>query len=296
MDHADTDTPAMLTSLALIAARHGQMDGRQTAALGLSIWTAPAQTGPISSLFDPQIYLLLQGAKRMTIGGETLNVTAGTCAVGTVGLPFVSQVVEASPGRPYIGIAFKPKPSTISALLDGLAHDVEQPPGAISFGRVGDAILDPLGRLLRLLDTPGDIPVLAEAYGRELCYRLLQSPLGPRLRQLGNRESRFAQVRAAADWIAANADQPMNVGWLAEHVGMSVTSFHRHFRAVTSHTPLAYRQHVRLLDARRRLTDGTFSVTEVAFETGYASASQFSREYKRAFGIAPIHDARRLAN
>ena len=95
----------------------------------------------------------------------------------------------------------------------------------------------------------------------------------------------------AADWIAAHANQPLSVAWLASHVGMSLTSFHRHFKSVTAHSPLAYQRQIRLLDARRRLTSGSANVTEAAYATGYLSASQFSREYKRAFGTSPIRDA-----
>jgi AraC-like DNA-binding protein len=119
----------------------------------------------------------------------------------------------------------------------------------------------------------------------------LLSFLGPRLRQIGQHSARFGQIKLAAAWIARNADQRMSVEWLAAHVGMSVTSFHRHFKAVTAHTPLAYQRHIRLLEARRRLASGSESVTGTAFGTGYASASQFSREYKREFGITPIRDA-----
>lgn len=290
----DTAFSAMLRDHATVAARHGHADHQETAVPRLTIWRATAPADPFPALFDPQFYLLLQGAKRMTIGGETLDVCVGTCGVGSVGLPFVSQVMKASVAEPYLGIGLKLTQGTIADLLSGSGDRAEEPAGAISFGMATGDILEPFGRLLRLLDTPGDIPVLAAAYERELCYRLLQSELGSRLRQLGRQTARFAQIRAAANWIAENADQPMDVAWLAAHVGMSVTSFHRHFRAVTSHTPLAYRQHIRLLDARRRLTGDTSSVTAVAFGTGYASASQFSREYKRAFGMAPVHDVRAL--
>lgn len=190
---------------------------------------------------------------------------------------------------PYLGIELKLNMAVISDLLYNLPEDVEPPPGAISFVKADDSIIEPLLRLMRLLDKPAEIPVLAQPYQRELCYRLLQSSLAPRLRQFGSRMTRLDQVRAAANWIIRNAEHPLSVQWLANHVGMSVTSFHRHFRAITSHTPLGYRQQIRLVEARRRLADG-HGVTETAFVIGYTSASQFSREYKRAFGRAPVRD------
>lgn len=145
-----------------------------------------------------------------------------------------------------------------------------------------------------MLDTPEDLPVLGTPTEREFYYRLLQSPLGGTLRQIGRNRTRFAQIRAAAEWIGTNADQPMRVDELAASVGMSVTSFHRHFKAVTAHSPLAYQRHIRLLEARRRLASGTIGVTQTAFAVGYASPAQFSREYKRVFGVPPIRDAAAL--
>ena len=155
----------------------------------------------------------------------------------------------------------------------------------------GDAtVLEPFERLLRLLAAPTDSPVLAGSFKRELCYRLLQGPLGDTLRQVGRRDSRFAQVRAAADWIGGNADKPLSVAQLAAQVGMSATSLHRHFKAVTGYSPLAYQRYLRLLEARRLLLASAAPVTSTAFTVGYASASQFSREYKRRFGEPPVRD------
>ena len=151
--------------------------------------------------------------------------------------------------------------------------------------------MEPLDRLLRLLDEPSAIPVLAPQFERELCYRLLQGPLGGTLLQLCQHNTRVDQVRRAVEWICGNSDKPMCVKGLAASVGMSVTSFHRHFKAVTAHSPLAYQRHIRLLEARRQLATGSANVTTTAFSTGYASTSQFSREYKKMFGVAPIRDA-----
>ena len=281
----------MMTKLIATAAHHASAIGSPTAIPQLIIWTASAPTSPIPALFDPEFYMLLQGGKRLTVGGRTVAVSPGTCAVASVGLPFTSQVTEACPDEPYVGIEWKLDASVVAGLLLDMPDCADQLTGAISIARADDSIMGPFVRLIGLLDTPADIPVLLPQFERELCYRLLQSPLGPRLRQIGRHSARFAQIKQASEWIAENADKPMRVEWLANHVGMSVTSFHRHFRAVTAHTPLAYQRHIRLLDARRRLASGSGNVTRTAFATGYASASQFSREYKRAFGIAPIRDA-----
>ena len=260
----------------------------------LTVRSADAPTGPIPALFEPKFYLLLQGAKRMTIAGDTFPCGPGTCAVAAVGLPFVSEVTQASADRPYLGIELKLDPGIVAGLLLNVPDRADRPAQSITVASIDAGVADPLERLLRLLDAPGDLAILGPQVERELCYRLLQGPMGGTLRQIGRGNTRFAQIREAAEWIGANADQPMRVERLAASVGMSVTSFHRHFRAVTSHSPLAYQRHIRLLEARRRLASGTVGVTQTAFATGYASAPQFSREYKRAFGVPPTRDATSL--
>ena len=134
--------------------------------------------------------------------------------------------------------------------------------------------------------------MLAGALQRELCYRLLQGLLGDTVRQVGRRGSRFAQIRAAAEWIGANAAKPLRVGRLAADVGMSATSLHRHFKAVTAYSPLAYQRTLRLLEARRLLLAGVAPITTTAVSVGYASPSQFSREYKCMFGEPPVRDVK----
>lgn len=260
----------------------------------LTVWSADAPTGPVPALFEPKFYLLLQGAKRMTIAGDTFPCGPGTCAVAAVGLPFVSEVTQASADRPYLGVDLKLDPGIMAGLMLDMPDCADRSRRSITVATVDARVAEPLERLLRLLDAPGDLVVLGPQVERELYYRLLQGPMGGTLRQIGRGNTRFAQVRQAAEWISANADRPMRVDQLAASVGMSLTSFHRHFKAVTSYSPLAYQRHIRLLDARRRLASGTIGVTETAFATGYASAAQFSREYKRAFGVPPARDAASL--
>ena len=259
---------------------------------GLTIRCSAQPTAPNPALFEPVFYVVLQGAKRLTFADRTHDFAAGTCAVATVGLPFLSQVTEASLAEPYVGVELRIDPGVVAALASALpdAPTLEAP----SFASApGDAtVLEPFGRLLRLLEAPADAPVLAAPFLRELCYRLLQGPLGDTLRLVGRGGSRVAQVRAAADWIGGNADRPLSVRRLAADVGMSPTSLHRHFKAVTGYSPLAYQRYLRLIEARRRLLAGEAPVTTTAFAVGYASPSQFSREYKRMFGEPQVRDAR----
>lgn len=273
-----------------------------TAIARLRVWHSAAPTAPTPAMFEPKFYLILQGAKLMTIGGATRRFAAGHCAISTLGLPFTSQVTQATCEAPYIGIEIELDPGLVGSVLLDAGNDVQRQAGdganvqapAFAEMQADSELLDTVGRLLRLLQTPADIAALAPLFERELLYRLARSALGPALLQLLS-SKRFAQVRSAVDWIRAHAHTPMCVPTLAALVGMSTTSFHRHFKAVTGTSPLAYQRHVRLLDARRQLAAGASDVTVAAFACGYASASQFSREYKRMFGVPPVRDALRPA-
>lgn len=280
----------MLDDLAALAER-GQQASLRGAVPGLKVRRAAAPTASVPALFDPVFYVVLQGTKRLTLGGRTHEFAAGTCAVAAVGLPFVSQVVAATAARPYVGVELRLDPAVVADLLLALPDAPGCDAPSFVSAPADSALLEPLGRLLRLLAVPADADVLAAPFARELCYRLLQSPLGATVRQIGRRGSRFTQVRAAADWIGGHADEPLSVARLAAAVGMSVTSLHRHFKAVTGHSPLAYQRYLRLLEARRLILAGS-PVTSTAFAVGYASASQFSREYRRLFGQPPVSDAR----
>ena len=281
---------AMVWEQAALAVQHAGSPPVPSAVPGLTIRCSAEPTPPIPALFEPVFYVVLQGSKRLIFAGRTHDFGAGTCAVASVGLPFVSQVIEASPVKPYVGVELRLDPGVVADLLMTLPDASELKAPSFAAAPADPMVLEPFGRLLRLLATPSDAPVLAEPFARELCYRLLQGPLGDTLRQVGRRGSRFAQVRAAADWIGRNADKPLSINRLAADVGMSPTSLHRHFKAVTGYSPLAYQRYLRLLEARRILQAGDAPVTTTAFTVGYASPSQFSREYKRMFGEPPVRD------
>jgi hypothetical protein len=220
----------MLTDLITLATRHGSRSGAPTIMPRLAIRLAERPTDPAPALFEPKFYLLLQGAKRMTIGGESFACDSGTCAVASVGLPFTSEVIEPSVRRPYLGIELKLVPGIVANLLLDPPERRERRPGTIAIARADQTIVEPLGRLLRLLAASADIPVLASQAEPELCYRLLQGPMGSTLGQIGRHNARFDQVKTAAEWICRNAGKPMCVKTLAASIGMSVTSFHRQAR------------------------------------------------------------------
>ena len=258
----------------------------------MTIWRHFRSTRPTPAVFEPKVYLLLQGAKRLTIGELTLEYGAGDYSVSSLSLPFTGEVTQASEVAPYLGVELRLEPAAISELLLSMAEADDDGAPAIAVSQAPAEVVAPLGRLLALLDAPTDIPIMAPLLERELIYRLLRGPMAGTLRQMVQSRTRFAQVRSAVAWICAHAEEALRVERLAASVGMSVTSFHRHFRAVTGYSPLAYQRRIRLLAARHQLASDGARVTAVALDAGYASPSQFSREYKRMFGVAPAYDVR----
>ena len=280
-------------ALARIAADHAFRCPVGTAIPGMTIWCGDRPTDPTPAMFTPKFYMVVQGAKRLAIGGESHVFGRGRYGVASVGLPFTSQVIAASRERPYLAVELALDAGVVASLLLGMRDTGARNGPAFAAAHASDDIAGPVDRLVQLLYTPDDIPVLARQFERELYYRLLQGPVGETLQQVVQTNTRLAQIRTAVEWICGNVDQAMRVEDLATSVGMSVTSFHRHFKAVTAYSPLAYQRHLRLIEAQRLIASGTTDVTRAAFATGYASSSQFSREYKRMFGMPPIRAAPR---
>ena len=267
----------------------------------LTLWTSYASTPPTPVIYEPMLYFTLQGIKQMSVGDRQLEHRPGTFLLASIDVPVVCAVIDSSPERPYLGLAVKLQPAVVAALLVDLpprpervldpAQDELEPMALSATTRAMD---DALLRLVRLVEAPEDVPLLAPMIERELLYRVLQSEHGMMLRQLARADSRLSQVHRAVKWVRAHLAEPLPVETLAGVASMSVSSFHRHFKAVTGLSPLAYHKQMRLQEARRRLVAEPGAVASVAFAVGYESASQFSREYTRQFGLPPARDAARL--
>lgn len=283
----------MIEEMRALVARHA---GRPPLPrLPLRVSQASAPTEPGHGLYQPMLCFVLQGAKRVIIGQRVIEYRAGDFLVASVDLPVIGQVIEASEDRPYSVVALALDPATIAALLLDMPRVREDEAEAgISISPMQAELLDPLLRMARLLDAPEDVAVMAPMLEREILYRVLQGPQGAILRQTARSDSRLSQVRRAIDWIRQNYAEPLKVERLARLAGMSVSSFHRHFKAVTAMSPLAYHKQIRLQEARRRLIAAPAEAARIAYAVGYESASQFSREYTRLFGLPPIRDAARL--
>ncbi|TIV99294.1 MAG: AraC family transcriptional regulator, partial [Mesorhizobium sp.] len=234
----------------------------------------------------------LQGTKTVLIGDRTLAYSAGSYFVYAVEAPATSQLIGASSACPYMALAFAIDIELIAGLL--IDHRVAIDDDSFVTYTADDDLLDAWRRMLRLLDRPEEIPVLAPMLEREIAFRLLQGPQGEKLRQLARADGRLSQIRRATAWIRAHYNEPIDVTQLAELSHMSNAAFHRHFKAATAMSPIQYQKQLRLLEARHLLIAQLGSAAQVAFTVGYESASQFSREYSRQFGLPPARDAARL--
>lgn len=248
-------------------------------------------TEPMPAVSDPVFALVAQGTKRTTLGDAVYDYGAGQYLVCSVELPVTAHVTEA----PYVVFGMQLKPALIAGLLleaPGDRGPAETPGIAVS--TAPEELLDPVVRLMRLLDRPADLPVLGAAIEREIVWRLITGEQGAMVRQIGLADSRLAQIGRAIRWIRQNYADLFRVEDAARVAGMSVTSFHRHFRAVTTMTPIQYQKQIRLQEARTRLIADPHDVAGVGYAVGYGSPSQFSREYRRMFGAPPGADAVRL--
>ncbi|MFI7603965.1 AraC family transcriptional regulator N-terminal domain-containing protein [Micromonospora sp. NPDC049366] len=269
--------------------------GRPTPA-GLVVHRADAPTEPMPSQSAPVFALVVQGAKRATLGTRLFAYGAGQFVVASMELPVIAHVSEASPREPYLVLGLTLRPPLIAELL------LDMPPRAgggpapgIAVSTAGEDLLDAVVRLLRLLDRPDDQRVLWAALEREVVWRLLTGEQGGTVRQVGLGDSNIVQIERAIRWIREHHADLFRVEDAARVAGMSLTSFHRHFRAVTTMTPIQFQKLIRLQEARSRLLASPGDVAAVGFAVGYESASQFSREYRRLFGLPPGQDAARFA-
>ncbi|WP_448780693.1 AraC family transcriptional regulator N-terminal domain-containing protein [Agrobacterium sp. CG674] len=261
-----------------------------TALPRLRIWSSTRSTSPTPALFQPMFYAVLQGTKVLRLGENRFELKPGECASTSFGLPFVGHFSNATVGAPYVAVSLDLDVDLLVDVIMNMERAEDRWVCSAAGGNISGSVGEALLRLVALTNAPDDVAMLGRQHERELYYRLLQSPMGDTLRQLGQRDNRSRRIKIAADWLCANADKPFVVAELAEAAGMSLTSFHRHFKAVTGHSPLVFQRQMRLLEARQLLSTGGISVSSVAFSVGYVSPSQFSREYKSMFGTPPVSD------
>jgi AraC-like DNA-binding protein len=278
--------------------RHAREGLTRTALPGVSVLRAPRATEPLGDIVEPTLGVIAQGVKQTTLNGHTFTYGPGQFLIVSVELPLVGHIARASADEPLLAFVLELRPDKIASLLletapagSARAGRADAPPAAIAVSDASPALLDAITRLLALLDTPEDVAALAASTEREILWRLITGPQGATVRQIGLADSRLTQLARAIHWIRGHYDETLRVEELAALATMSVTSFHRHFRAVTSMTPIQFQKQIRLHQARARLLAEPGDVTGAGFAVGYDSPSQFSREYRRMFGVPPSRDA-----
>lgn len=241
-----------------------------------------------ASLYEPVLCLILQGRKQVSLGAETFSFGPGECLLVSHHLPVRSRITKA----PYLALVLAVDVTAIRKLYDEVAESAldGEPARAAETHRADPGLLDALRRYLKLADDSADAKVLGPLVFKELHYRLLTAPFGGMLRSLIRHDSNASAIARAIGHIRGDIRARIDIPDLARRVGMSASSFHEHFRTVTSTTPLQYQKELRLIEARRLLKTGRASVTAAALDVGYESASQFSREYARKFGAPPSRD------
>jgi AraC-like DNA-binding protein len=268
-----------------------------TAIDGMAIMRSDHPKPPTHMISRPAMCIVAQGAKWGTFGGNRLEYRAGQALVIGVETPSIGQVFEASPGEPCLVLAFELDLAIVRSVAEGL----DAPPKAS--GEPGHGVFvtnfqGPLAecalRLVRLLDTPKAIPTLYPVIMREICYWLLAGPHGGDVARMALANSPSQRVISAMHSLRRRFSEPVRIEDLAAVAQMSVSAFHRQFKALTSLTPLQYQKQLRLLEARRLMISHAVNVETASFQVGYESPSQFSREYVRMFGAPPKRDVQQM--
>ena len=244
------------------------------------------------SMYKPLVCLVLQGAKMMTVGRKAQLFRGGQSVIVGVDAPVIGRIVEASRDAPYLAVAVELDMAIMQdvALEMGTAEAAERSDTTLFVESLDDTILSCAIRLMRLIDHPEAVPVVRPAVMRELHYWLLTSTHGRSLRRLCLPNSHTERITRAINTIRSNFRKPIAVEKLAAIAGLSLTTFRRHFRAMTSVSPNQFQKQLRLIEARRLMLTSGYSASRAAFEVGYKSVSQFSREYVRMFGAPPRQD------
>jgi AraC-like DNA-binding protein len=271
---------------------HGDTDGlAQTPVPGLTVIRVAEPGGLIHAIFHPLVCLVLQGAKQVTVGTKTLTLDAGDSMLITVDVPTVSQIVRASADAPYVSLVMHLDPVVIAELSLQMKATPGVDGSAIRYAPTDTEVSDAALRLMRLLDRPESVPVLHGQLVRELHYWLLTGRHGSAIRRLGWPDSHVQRITKAVTILQQEFTQQLPVERLAAAAGMSPSSFHEHFRSVTSLSPRQFQKQLRLIEARRLMMSDGATASSAAFAVGYQSVSQFTREYGRMFGTPPARDA-----
>ncbi len=247
-----------------------------------------------ATMYEPVLCTILQGRKETAAGDTAVNIGAGESLVVSHDVPVVSRITSARKGAPYLAVILSIDVALIRSLYEevGSENVGKHEPSALSVHETDPHVANALSRYLALVDDAVSARVLGPSILREIHFRLVTAPHGGMLRRLLRHDSHESAIANAIAQLRREFKAPLAVPDLARRVGMSESSFYSHFKRITSTTPLQYHKQLRLLEARRLLVTGKPSIAQVAFEVGYESPSQFSRDYARRFGAPPSADSR----
>jgi AraC-like DNA-binding protein len=281
----------LLTAVRRFADSHADSHGvAATPIPGLTILRADHPGELQYAISRPLVALVVQGGKRVMFGKQTFDFGAGDSMVIAADVPTVSQITNANIRVPYYSLVFDLVPAVIEALVAEMGAAQGDSGVAIRVDRTESEVADAASRLMHLLDRPAAVTVLQAQLVRELHYWLLAGHHGPMIRNLGFADGRAQRVARAVAVIRSDYARPLRAEHLAEVAGMSASSFHQHFRALTSLSPLQFQKQLRLIEARRMMLSDGFSASHAAYAVGYESVPQFTREYARLFGAPPARD------
>lgn len=290
-----SDTTQLARLLAAYAPHDGSFEMRVPGVLVSRISRVNKEC--VHALRISSLCIVAQGEKTVIVGDEVYAYDSSQMIVFSVALPVAAQVTQASPAHPYLSLRLELDPRKIAELVLKVypkGFPPVQDRSAVYLTPTEENFVDAATRLMECLANPSDVELVAPLIIDEILIRLLRSPIGVRVAQMGFAESSVYRVERAISWLRQNYAQPMKVEELAEMVHMSVSSFHEHFKAVTSMSPLQYQKVLRLQEARRLMLSTMMDASAASQQVGYLSASQFSREYSRFFGNAPTRDIARL--
>ncbi len=300
MSELDQQMKSKLAELANSIARFATSDGTyETNFSPLSLIRSSENASPVYTVYEPSICLVAQGSKLVLLGEEAYSYGPSQYFAVSVDLPISGQVTDTSIEQPYLAVRLQINPQQVLELIQDTDHH-RNGRGSISRGlyvsHASSDMLDAFLRLVRLLDTPDDLAILAPMIAREILYRALQDGQGDVLRQIAPGAGHAASIAEVIRRIRECYHEPLRIEDLATEVGMSSSSLHRRFRDVTAMSPLQFQKQIRLQEARQMLLSEPAQAAEVAFRVGYESPSQFNREYARLFGKPPMGDIRQWRN
>jgi AraC-like DNA-binding protein len=277
-------------------ARAIREDGTAEPLKGIRLRRSSSTTQSVPGATVPSFCVIAQGSKEIQVGEETYRYDPFHYLLATADLPVASLIVKASKPQPYLGLVLELDPLVVGAVMLEADQTAPNPSdaSAINVSPLDAGLLDAVVRLVRLFDMPGEARVLAPLITREIVYRLLLGKQGDRLHHIAVMGGNTSPIARAIERLRKEFDQPLRIDDIAHDIGMSVSGFHHHFKAVTAMSPLQFQKQMRLQESRRLMLGEGLDAASAGYRVGYNDASHFNREYKKLFGVPPIRDLERL--